>query len=299
MVDTPQLIDAFLTMLRVERNLSPNTIRAYGSDLVAFMEWTQREGLDLIQIDHKAARRYLGELDRARYTRKTINRHLSAIKTFFAWLVEIGELESETLRVVSGPKLPHHLPPTVGRDDVERLLAVSDVATPSGLRNQAILELFYASGARISEVADLTINSVDFQRMQVLVFGKGSKQRIIPLHQLALRRVNEYLTIARPEFARHAKEPSDKLFLTKQGKALSADAIRKMFKQCLSQAGLDASLSPHALRHSFATDLLEGGADLRSVQELLGHESLSTTQIYTHMSLGHLKEAHNRAHPRA
>jgi integrase/recombinase XerD len=286
-------------MLRVERNLSPNTIRAYGSDLAGFCDWMDREQLSVAEVDYKAMRRYLGELDRARYTRKTINRHLSAAKTFFAWLVEIGELESETLELVSGPKLPHHLPPTVGREEVERLLSVSDVTTPLGLRNQAILELFYASGARISEVAGLKFDSIDFQRQQVLVFGKGSKQRIIPLHNLAVRTLYEYLSMARPELANQATERTEALFLTARGKAMSADAIRKMFKQCLLQAGLDASLSPHALRHSFATDILENGADLRSVQEMLGHASLSTTQIYTHLSLSHLKEAHTRAHPRA
>lgn len=299
MADTAQLIDSFLVMLRVERNLSPNTIRAYGSDLASLCDWMEREELDLAQIDHRAARRYLGELDRARYTRKTINRHLSAIKTFFTWLVETGVLGSESLEVVSGPKLPKHLPPTVGREDVERLLAINDVSTPIGLRNQAILELLYASGARISEVAGLAFDSIDFQRMQVLVFGKGSKQRIIPLHTLALRTLHEYMSIARPKLAGNAKGQTDALFLTTRGNAMSADSIRKMFKQCLIQAGLDTSLSPHALRHSFATDLLEGGADLRSVQEMLGHASLSTTQIYTHLSLKHLKEAHSRAHPRA
>jgi integrase/recombinase XerD len=299
MSETPQLKDAFLTMLRIERNLSPHTIRAYGSDLASVCDWMERERLDVTQVDHKAARRYLGELDRARYSRKTINRHLSAMKTFFAWLVEIGQLESESLEVVSGPKLARGLPPTVGSDDVEKLLTVSDLASPVGLRNQALLELFYASGARIAEVSSLTLGSIDFARMQVLVFGKGSKERIIPLHSLALRRLHEYITISRPELLRHATKQTDALFLTTRGNAMSADSIRKMFKQCIVSAGLDASLSPHALRHSFATDMLEGGADLRSVQELLGHASLSTTQIYTHLSQAHLKEAQSRAHPRA
>jgi integrase/recombinase XerD len=299
MAETQRLIDSFLTMLAVERNLSPHTIRAYGSDLAGLCDWMERERLGLAQVDFRTIRRYLAELDRARYTRKTINRHLSAIKSFFAWLVECGELESESLEVVSGPKLSRRLPPTVAHDDVGRLLAVSDCSTPVGLRNQALLELLYASGARISEIAGLTTDSIDFERMQILVFGKGSKQRIIPLHRLALRRLHEYLTIARPKLAGAGETTTDALFLTTRGNAMSADSIRKMFKQALITAGLDVSLSPHALRHSFATDLLEGGADLRSVQEMLGHASLSTTQIYTHLSAAHLKEAHNRAHPRA
>ena len=293
------LIDSFLLMLRVERNLSAHTIRAYGVDLSDLSRWMEREHLDVERFDHQAARHYLAEMARGRYSRTTINRRLSAIKTFFSWLVEIGELKNDLLSVVSGPKQPRRLPSTIVAEDIERLLKVSDVSTPTGLRNQAIIELFYASGARISEMAGLTVRSVDFSQMQVTVFGKGSKQRIIPLHRLALRTLHEYLSLARPELARHTDQPSDSLFLSTRGKGMGADAIRKMFKAALRQAGLDDSFSPHDLRHSFATDLMENGADLRSVQELLGHENLSTTQIYTHLSIGHLKAVHDQAHPRS
>jgi integrase/recombinase XerD len=296
---TEQLIDAFLTMLRVERNLSPHTIRAYGTDLGDFRAWMEREHLGIGDVEHRGTRRYLAEMDRARYSRTTINRRLSAIRSFFSWLVEAGHIADDPLSVVSGPKLPKRLPVTVVAQDVERLLEVSDTTTAVGRRNQAIIELFYASGARISEVAGLTVGSIDFAREQVTVFGKGSKQRIIPLHRLALCTLRDYLGFARPDLACHAKRQTDALFLTTRGTAMSADAIRKMFKQALRQAGLDEALSPHDLRHSFATDLLGNGADLRSVQEMLGHASLSTTQIYTHLSIGHLKEAHRRAHPRA
>jgi integrase/recombinase XerD len=297
--DRDRLVDAFLTTLRVERNLSPHTIRAYGCDLADLCAWMEREGLAIGGVEHRAARRYLAEMDRARYSRATINRRLSAVKSFFAWLVETGYLAVDPLSVVSGPKQPRRLPVTLTAQDVKRLLEVSDKDTPVGLRNQAIIELFYASGARISEVAGLSANAIDFAQMQVTVLGKGSKQRIVPLHGLALRTLHEYLTMARPQLLVHAKRPTDALFLTTRGARLSADAIRKMFKQVLGLAGLDASLSPHDLRHSFATDLLDGGADLRSVQEMLGHASLSTTQIYTHLSIGHLKETHARTHPRA
>ena len=293
------LIDSFLTMLRVERNLSAHTIRAYGIDLGDLARWLEREGLDLAQFDHRSARHYLAEMDRSHYNRTTINRRLSAIKTFFTWLVEIEEIESDPLTSVSGPKQPRHLPTTIVEEDIKRLLDVNDVSTPAGLRNQAIIEFFYASGARISEVAALTIDSVDFSQMQVTLFGKGSKQRIVPLHRLALRTLHEYLTLARPQLARHSEAPTKSLFLSVRGHPMGADAIRKMFKMSLREAGLGDSFSPHDLRHSFATDLLENGADLRSVQELLGHENLSTTQIYTHLSVGHLKAVHNQAHPRS
>jgi integrase/recombinase XerD len=293
------LIDSFITMLRVERNLSPHTIRAYTSDLDDFYAWTERQHLGLADIDQRAARHYLAEQDRARYSRGTINRRLSAIKTFFVWLVEVGYLKDDPLSVVSGPRQPRRLPSTIAPDALERLLKVQDVTTPVGLRNQAIIEFFYASGARISEVAGLVIGSVDFGQMQVTVVGKGSKQRIIPLHRFALRTLHEYLTLARPELARRFDRPTDAFFLSTRGSGMGTDAVRKMFKQALRAAGLDEALSPHDLRHSFATDLLENGADLRSVQEMLGHASLSTTQIYTHLSVSHLKTIHAKAHPRA
>jgi integrase/recombinase XerD len=299
MTDTGQLIDSFLMMLRVERNLSPHTIRAYGTDLNDFSAWMERGQIGLADIEHKAMRRYLAGMGSARYSRATVNRRLSAIKTFFAWLTEIGYCESNPLSVVSGPRLPRRLPMTLVAQDVKHLLEVSDTSTATGLRNQAVIELLYASGARISEVEGLAAASIDFAQMQVTVLGKGSKQRIIPLHGLVLRTLHEYLMIARPELASSSDRTNGALFLTVHGNAMSADAIRKMFKQVLRQAGLDETLSPHDLRHSFATDLLDNGADLRSVQEMLGHASLSTTQIYTHLSAGRLKDVHNRAHPRA
>jgi integrase/recombinase XerD len=299
MADMRHLIDSFLTTLRVERNLSPHTIRAYGTDLDALHAWLEQQQLRVEDMEHKVARRYLADMERARYTRTTINRRLSALKTFFAWLVEIGEIADNPLVVVSGPKLPRRLPVTLVEQDVKRLLAVSDTATPVGRRNQTILELFYASGARVSEVAGLTVGSVDFAQMQLTVLGKGSKQRIVPLHRYAVRSLHEYLTIARPALACHADVLTDAFFLTIRGRAMTPDAIRKMFKQAIQAAGLDSSLSPHDLRHSFATDLLEAGADLRSVQEMLGHASLSTTQIYTHLSPKHLKDVYAQAHHRS
>lgn len=299
MADTQHLINSFLTMLRVERNFSPHTIRAYGVDLDNFYTWLKQAELELTDMGHRVARRYLADLERARYSRTTINRRLSALKTFFAWLAEIGEIKENPLSVVSGPKLPRRLPVTLVAQDVERLLKVSDTTTFVGRRNQAIIELFYASGARVSEIAGLAVNSIDFAQMQLTVFGKGSKQRIVPLHRLALRTLHEYLTMARCELAGRANKPTDALFLTTRGNAMTSDAIRKMFKQAIHAAGLDDSLSPHDLRHSFATDMLEGGADLRSVQEMLGHASLSTTQIYTHLSPGRLKDVYTQAHHRS
>ncbi|MDR1422176.1 MAG: tyrosine recombinase XerC [Coriobacteriales bacterium] len=298
------LIDRFLKSLRVERNLSPHTIRAYAGDLASFSAWLIRQGLDVENIDHRTMRHFLAELSQASYARTTINRRLSALRSFYDWLVESGDIASNPLSVVSGPRQSKTLPAVLGGSDLQHLLSSSDTTTPTGLRDQAFLELLYASGARISEVAGLTLGDIDFDQGQIRVMGKGSKQRIIPLHRLALRTLQDYLTHARPELARNSTQASSTqassaLFLSTRGQAMSADTLRKTFKACIRAVGLDSSLSPHAMRHSFATDLLSEGADLRSVQELLGHASLSTTQIYTHLSIGHLKEAHRKAHPRA
>jgi integrase/recombinase XerD len=285
-------------MLRVERNLSAHTIRAYGIDLDDFAAWLSNERFVLEDVDHRTMRSYLGELDRQHKSRRTINRRLSAIKTFFSWLVESGELPSDPLTVVSGPRQPRSLPSVLEEGAIKQLLSVSDTTTPEGLRNQAFIELLYASGARIAEVAALKVTDLDFRQMQVTLFGKGSKQRIVPLHPLALDTLQSYLETVRPKLLEKAKSPTSALFISTRGNAMSADMLRKVFKSVIQQAGLDESLSPHGIRHTFATDLLENGADLRSVQEMLGHASLSTTQIYTHLSIKHLKDTHKRAHPR-
>ncbi len=296
---TVGLVARFITSLTVERNLSNNTIRAYSIDLRQFSDWLEERQVSLLSVDHRTMRRYLADLDRARYLRTTINRRLSAIKTFFSWLVDVGQLESDPLSVVSGPKQPRHLPQRITTEDVDILLALPDTDTPDGLRDQAILELLYASGARISEVAGLRLADVDLSEQQITVMGKGSKQRIVPVHRLAVKSLRLYLLTARPQLSRASDKPFEAFFLSTRGLPMGADAMRKMFKKYLTKAGFDTSLSPHDLRHSFATDLVEAGADLRSVQELLGHASLSTTQIYTHLSAGHLKEVQRRAHPRS
>ncbi|MDR2197061.1 MAG: tyrosine recombinase [Coriobacteriales bacterium] len=307
------LIDSFLATLRFERNLSPHTLRAYATDLADFSAWFTRQNLDLKDIDHRAMRRYLVELDQASYAHTTINRRLSVIRSFLNWLVETGELPTNTASAILGPRQPKSLPRVFNREDLTSLLTVNDPETPEGLRNQAFLELLYASGARISEIAGLTVSDVDFEQGQVKVTGKGAKQRIIPLYRLALRTLKEYLSWARPQLMHATRQQTkgstqqtksfaqqtDALFLSSRGKPMSADSLRKTFKSCTRKAGLDSAFSPHDMRHSFATDLLDGGADLRSVQEMLGHASLATTQIYTHLSIGHLKETHRRAHPRA
>lgn len=293
-----ELLERFVHYLEVERNYSAHTVSAYRSDLSGFFEWAGEKEIPIVQISHRQVRSYMGALEKSGCAKSTINRKLSAIKSFYRWLEVEGEIEATPISAVSGPKKPKSLPRRMVPEDIAKLLRAWDGDDARSLRNKAILELMYASGARISEIAGLEVGDFDFAEQQIKVMGKGSKERIIPVHSLAVDSARAYLDDARPELQAKAKTSTKVFFLSTRGNPMSADSIRKMFKQSLERAGLDSSYSPHDLRHSFATDMLEGGADLRTVQELLGHSSLSTTQIYTHMSAAHLIDVHAKAHPR-
>lgn len=296
----------FCDVMRYEHGASEHTIRNYKTDLMAYLRWAERYGLDPYHLTHRQLRRYLAELDSAGYARKTINRHLSAIKSLFSWLNTIGEIDSDPASALQGPKSTSKLPKAIRAQDMIAILQVHSAVDgegrpreckPEDYRDQAILELFYASGARVSEIANLKLGDVDLKKKMVKVFGKGSKERIIPIHSLACESLIGYLEHGRDALLNG--KASDYLFVSSRGNKFSDQAIRKMFKETLMAANVDPSLSPHAMRHTFATDVLGGGADLRSVQEMLGHSSLSTTQIYTHVSPQRLKNAHHQAHPRA
>lgn len=298
-------VEAFCEALRVERNASLHTIRAYRIDLTDYVRWASRENIDPLRANHRQLRSYLGELDCAQYSRTTINRRLSALRSFFRWLNVVGVIDADPASVLQGPKQSRTLPHVIRPTEMARLLSVygkRDAAgdireqSPTDMRNQALLEFFYACGARVSEASGLLMRHVDFANCQVKVFGKGSKERIIPLHDLAVSSLRSYANNARPLLL--GERTSDYFFVSTRGNRMGTDAMRKMFKESVRLAGLDETLSPHDMRHTFATDLLEGGADLRSVQEMLGHVSLSTTQIYTHVAPGRLKQVHAQAHPR-
>ena len=295
------LVDSFIVdHLRVEVGSSPQTIRAYASDLARYLEWSERSGCDPMRPDAAALRLYVAELDRARYSRRTIARRLSSIRSFFAWLQIEGLTTIDPASVIASPKLPSRLPRVVPTSVLDALLEAPDPSRAAGKRDRAILELLYASGARVSEVAALDVRDVDRHQGQVRLVGKGDKQRIVPLYARAVGRIDDYLREGRPEHARAgAKGTTDALFLNRLGTRMSDGAIRRMMKKHLEVVGGAANISPHSLRHTFATHLLEGGADLRTVQELLGHVALSTTQVYTHVSVKRLRDVHRDAHPRA
>lgn len=291
------LLDEYLMHLRVERNLSPNTLKAYAGDLSSFVAWSGREGAHILDLDHRQLRRYLADLDRARYSKRTIARRLAAVRSFFRYLVMRGYAAGSPAAVLSTPKLPRELPAVAPAQLLERLLESPDPSTPLGTRDRAILELLYATGVRVSELTGLDMGSVDLPGGTIRVMGKGSHERIVPMHPAAVRRLREYLATGRPALV--GREPSDAFFLNRLGTRLTSGGVRRMLEKHLTAVGASAQITPHDLRHSFATHLLEGGADLRTVQELLGHVALSTTQIYTHVSTKHLRDVHKGAHPRA
>ena len=294
-------VEQFIEYLSKVRNLSENTLRSYQTDLLAFEQWCSREGVEVAKVDHRNLRLYLAYLKQAQYSAKTLNRHLSSLRGFYKWMQREKLIATDPALALSNPRAPRNLPHTMTDSDVNRLLESCDTTTAVGLRDRAFLEFLYATGARISEVATLKLEQIDLQNGTVRLFGKGSKERIVPLYESAIEWLKKYLRSSRPTLLLKDKtgRTHSALFISVRGNDMSADSLRKVFSSYLAAAGLDSSLSPHAMRHTYATELLGGGADLRIVQELLGHESLSTTQVYTHLSVDRLKEAAKAAHPRS
>ena len=292
-------VEDYLAMLGGVRHLSGNTLRAYRTDLAAFLAWARREGVSPLDLTHRDLRSYLVDLTRAGYTPQTISRHLSALRGLYRWMQREGRCGSAAAVALSSPKLARTLPRTMSDEDARRLLSTCEGDDAVSLRDRAFLELLYASGARVSEVSRLDVSDLDLAQGQASLFGKGSKERIVPLYETALGWLRRYLDESRPVLLARAKDPTEALFLSTRGRRMSADALRTAFERRVTEAGLDPATTPHAMRHAFATELLDGGADLRSVQELLGHESLSTTQVYTHLSVERLRRAAEGAHPRA
>ena len=302
-----ELADTFLSYLARVRNYSPNTAAAYAQDLDCFLIWASNCGIDVLQATHRDFRRFLSSLSGAGYAKTTVNRRLSAVRSFYSWLVREGVIESNPAAVVSSPKLPKSLPHVLSQEDVEKLLECADASTPAGALDAALVELLYASGARIGEVASLDVDRIDFSDKSVRLFGKGSKERIVPLYPAALHALDAYLAHARPVLlANHkggltveeAADAQRALFINARGARMSERSLRSRFEKLLARAGLAGMATPHTMRHTFATEVLDGGADLRSVQEMLGHASLSTTQIYTHLTPERLREVSLQAHPR-
>ncbi|MDY2777316.1 MAG: tyrosine-type recombinase/integrase [Collinsella sp.] len=297
-------IDDFIAYGTRTIGLSPETMRAYRQHLEAYARWCDAQDLDGMRPEARDLRLYLGSLRAAGYAPTTVSAHFSAIRSLMGWLAVEGAIEANPADVILSQKLPATLPRTATADQMERLLASADPSCPQGIRDACMLELFYATGARISELAGLDIEALDIEQGLIRLFGKGSKERIVPLHPRALRAIDDYLVRARGALlgtGSHGLRPNGRraFFISDRGRPMDSSALRYRFGVLARRAGLPSDITPHTMRHTFATDLLEGGADLRSVQELLGHASLSTTQLYTHLTTERMKEALRLAHPRA
>jgi integrase/recombinase XerC len=296
-------IGDFLDYLTFERNVSPNTVSAYRDDLESFIGFLcndyvviSRDQLDLATVDHLAVRSYLAHLSRRKLKRSSVARHLSTLRTFFRYLVREGAAEANPARGVSTPRREKHLPAVMQPSDVALLLEQPDTDTTLGLRDAAWLELLYASGLRISELVGVDIDDLELRARLVKVHGKGSKERIVPFGSKAETALRAYLSV-RGELLRDQEEQA--VFVNYRGQRITTRSVRRLFDGYLQAAALRAGISPHTLRHSFATHLLNAGADLRGIQELLGHASLSTTQKYTHLNDWQLIAVYRKSHPRA
>ncbi len=296
-----ELIEAFLAHLAVERNLSGSSIRAYRSDLLRFRDFLDRSGAAVDEIDHTFVRRYLAYLQTMKYGRRSISRKLSSLKGFYRYLQEFHGIERNPAALLSSPKVGKNLPKVIRDRAIDELLSMPN-SSALGRRDRAILELLYATGIRIGELTGLNLSSIDWAKGRITVFGKGRKERVVPVHARALRALSVYVGTSRRELLKKrgsAGISENALFLNKFGRRITERGVREMFYGYAKRAGLEKGISPHAVRHTFATHMLEGGADLRTVQELLGHVDLSTTQVYTHLSRAKLKDQFVRAHPRA
>ena len=281
------------------RQLADPTVRNYMNDLTAFMRFLD-ETHRLHQIhspDRRQLRSYLAYLARLGYDKASISRKLTALRTFIGWMQESKRVESNDTDTVVAPRQPRRLPQVVSQNEIERLILTPDTATTLGVRDRALLETIYASGMRVSEINSLNVTDLDLKARECRVFGKGNKQRIVLVGDTAIKWISLYLQTARPKLASRLSQ--DALFLNNLGGRLSTRSIQNIVKRCALKAGLDANFHTHSLRHSFATHLLDGGADLRVVQDLLGHESPSTTQIYTHVSAEQARKVYLKAHPGA
>ena len=292
------LLEQFLTYMRVARNASPYTVKNYRNDIGQFLDYCLDEEVgSLAEVDRSLLRRYLAELEEAGYVKASVSRRVAELRSFGDYLVREQLLERNPFRLISAPRAPKRLPRYLTVREVEALLAVPDTSTPLGLRDRALIEVLYAAGLRVSELASLDLNDVDLDQAQVRVLGKGGKERVALLGRAAVRATSSYLTIGRPPLL--GSRRSDALWLNSRGGRLSVRGISLTLAKVGRLAGIREPVSPHVLRHTFATHLLDGGADLRVVQELLGHASLSTTQIYTHVSQSRARDVYMRAHPRA
>jgi integrase/recombinase XerD len=294
-----QLLDSFISYLAVVKGLSKNTLESYGRDIVKFLVYLEkRETSDINQVDYKHILDFLSCLrEQQGQSPKSIARILVSIKQFFKFLLTEKIIQKDPTFLVRTPKMKRTIPDVLSPEDIERLLSAPDEATFQGIRDKAMLEVLYATGVRVSELVELELNSVNFDLGYLVVYGKGSKERLVPIGEKARNTLRKYLDKSRPSLLKSRR--SVYLFITRQGKKMTRQGFWKIIKSYALKAGINKKISPHTLRHSFATHLLLRGADLRVIQLMLGHSDIATTQIYTHIERERLKEVYKKYHPRS
>ncbi len=298
LLDLDNHIDAYLTHLKVERHLSPNTLESYAHDLRSFASFIASKGInDAKTVAEHDLLGFLVLLHKEKIGSRSVARYLSAIRGFFNYLIQEKALKANPTAKIDSPARWKKLPKALTLAQVDSMLAKPDQKTFLGLRDYAIIQLFYASGLRISEISTLTLERFNLQQGYVVIIGKGNKERVVPVGSQAMQAVNEYINEARPSLLKG--KINDHLFISIKGGKISRKRLWEIIKQVAKRAGIQVNVTPHMLRHSFATHLLERGADLRSVQTMLGHADISTTQIYTHITTKHLQELYKKFHPRA
>ena len=293
-----QCIDAFLDALWSERGLSKNTLAAYGRDLKELAKWLQNTKKNLLQADSGTLQAFITHRIKTGSKTSSVARTISSFRRFYRYQLRENYISEDPTALIELPKLVKSLPSTLSEADVETLLNAADITDPIGLRDRAMLELLYATGLRVTELVSLEYSQVNLQQGVVRVVGKGNKERLVPMGDEAVSWITDYIQEARPELLR-GKGVSDHLFVTRRGSGMTRQAFWYLIKRYAILGGIRKKLSPHTLRHAFATHLLNHGADLRVVQLLLGHSDLSTTQIYTHVAKARLQAMHTQHHPRA
>jgi integrase/recombinase XerD len=287
--------DQFLNHLRVERGLAANSILAYSRDLAGFCDFLEKKNIEVLEVTREDLSAYMDMLGSA-LSRRSAARALSALRQFFRFLVLVGKIKTSPAKLLDTPKIPLRLPGVLSPSEVELLLSQPDPSTPIGDRDRAMLELLYATGLRVSELVKLKIQNINLDGGFVRTMGKGSKERVIPMGTKAIEALREYLLDGRPALLK--KRASRYLFLNQRADGMTRQGFWKIIRQYGKKAGIEKDITPHLLRHSFASHMLEYGADLRAVQVMLGHADISTTQIYTHVTRERLKEVHAKCHPR-
>jgi integrase/recombinase XerC len=297
---THELVDAFLDHARSVRNLSPNTVSSYARDLVQFEEFAERAGIDdLSALNHKTLRSFLANQQALGYARSTVSRRCACLRAFFHFLVETGALESDPSTTLSFPVKGRRLPRYLTERETESIVDAPAEKTELALRDRAIIEVLYATGVRVGELCGLRLSDVDLEAGIIRVIGKGDRERVALMGRPAVRACESYLANERPLLADRSPASGDHVFLGKRGSPIDQRQVRRIVERQARQLTTGGNVSPHTFRHTFATHMLAHGADLRAVQELLGHQNVATTQIYTHLTRAEIRKAYEQSHPRA